>query len=157
MGQTHKQAPFFWRLMRRMTPFVRRNYQLRPKLGNRILFLTTTGRVSGLPRVTPLQYELVDGDIYLASARGAQADWVRNIQAEANVEVEFKDMKFPAQAEVILDGQRITQFLEIRLERHPFMIRGMLLTHGLPPWSDRDRLAKLAEDLALVVVRRSQG
>ena len=139
--------------MRHMTPFVRRNYQLRKNLGNRILFLTTTGRRSGLPRMTPLQYEIINGNIYLGFARGIQADWVRNIQADPNVEVELKGEVFPAHAEVILNGKRITDFLGTRLERHPFMIRGMLLIHGLPPWSGWDRLAKLGEDLALVMIR----
>ena len=28
-----------------------------------VLLLTTTGRISGMPRITPLQFEKVDGDI----------------------------------------------------------------------------------------------
>lgn len=152
MGQTQKQAPLFWRLMRRIAPFVRRNYWLRPGLGAKILFLTTTGRVSDLPRVTPLQYEIIDGHIYLGSARGPQADWVRNILATPEVEVELKGKKFPARAEVVLDRERITEYLKVRLERHPLMIRSMLLAHGVPPWSGGERLTELADNLALVVV-----
>ena len=44
-----------------------------------VMLLTTIGRKSGLPRVTPLQYEEVEGDYYIASARGADADWFKNI------------------------------------------------------------------------------
>ena len=47
-----------------------------------VLLLTTIGRKSGLPRITPLQYEEIDGAYYVASARGAQADWFRNIKME---------------------------------------------------------------------------
>jgi deazaflavin-dependent oxidoreductase (nitroreductase family) len=155
-GQTQKRAPLLWRLLRRMAPFVRRNYRSRPEMGNKILFLTTTGRKSSLPRMTPLQYEVVNGDIYLGSARGIQADWVRNILANPNVEVELKGEKFQAQAEVTLESERIIQFLEIRLERHPLMIKMMLLIHGVPPWVGRNRLVKLANDLALVVIHRSK-
>jgi len=39
---------------------------LGPVIGRVVLLLTTTGRRSGLPRVTPLQYEQIDGAIYVA-------------------------------------------------------------------------------------------
>ena len=44
-----------------------------------MMLLTSIGRKSGMPRVTPLQYEEVDGDYYIASARGWEADWFKNI------------------------------------------------------------------------------
>lgn len=46
-----------------------------------VLLLTTTGRISRQPQVTPLQFERVNEDIYIASARGAEADWFKNILA----------------------------------------------------------------------------
>ena len=49
--------------------------------GRFVLLLTTIGRKSGLPRATPLQYEEVDGQYRIASARGTEADWYRNILA----------------------------------------------------------------------------
>lgn len=52
---------------------------LGPLIGRIVLLLTTMGRKSGLPRVTPLQYEEINGDYYLGSARGLKADWLRNI------------------------------------------------------------------------------
>ena len=50
-----------------------------------VLLLTTTGRKSGLPRVTPLQFEEIDGAYYVGSARGAQADWFRNIVSNPQI------------------------------------------------------------------------
>jgi hypothetical protein len=47
---------------------------LGPLVGRLVLLLTTTGRKSGLPRVTALQYEEVAGAIYLGSSRGTQAE-----------------------------------------------------------------------------------
>ena len=55
--------------MRFQTPI--RSNQL---IGRMILLLTSTGRKSGLPRVTPLQYEEIDGAWYVASAKGARAE-----------------------------------------------------------------------------------
>ena len=39
-----------------------------------VLLLTTIGRKTGLPRVTPLQFEQIDGAYYIGSARGQDAD-----------------------------------------------------------------------------------
>ena len=56
-------------------------------IGHMVLLLTTTGRKSGLPRATPLQYEEVDNVIKVAAALGQKADWYCNIIANPNVEV----------------------------------------------------------------------
>jgi hypothetical protein len=63
--------------------FFKALYALRlgPIVGRLVLLLTTTGRRSGLPRVTAQQYEELDGDIYLGSSRGTSADWVKNVLA----------------------------------------------------------------------------
>jgi len=67
---------------------------LGPLIGSLVLLLTTTGRKSGLPRQTPLQYEQIDGLIYVASGRGKKADWVCNITADPAVEVRLKKRRF---------------------------------------------------------------
>ncbi|MGZ9165471.1 MAG: nitroreductase family deazaflavin-dependent oxidoreductase [Anaerolineales bacterium] len=54
-----------------------------------VMLLTTIGRKSCLPRQTPLQYEEVDGDYYIASARGRDADWFKNIVANPKVLVQM--------------------------------------------------------------------
>lgn len=59
-------------------------------IGNLVLLLTTTGRKSGKRRVTPLQYEEIDGRIYLAAAGGKSADWFRNLLVNPKVEVRVK-------------------------------------------------------------------
>ena len=49
------------------------------------LTLTTTGRRSGLPRRTPLNYAILDGQVYLLSGFGRRADWYRNLTADGRV------------------------------------------------------------------------
>ena len=122
-------------------------------IGRIILLLTTTGRRSGLKRVTPLQYEEIEGKYYLGAARGLKADWVRNIQANSNVEVRVKTRHFAGIAEVVTDPIQIADFIEIRLQRHPFII-GMIMqkAHGLPRQPSREQLEKLAENEVLVVI-----
>jgi deazaflavin-dependent oxidoreductase (nitroreductase family) len=122
------------------------------RLSGLVLLLTTTGRKSGLPRQTRLQYEKEGGAIYVAAARGQQADWFRNILANPHVEVQFEGQALRGLAEPITDPVRIADFLELRLKRHLLMIRLMLLSHGLVR-TDRAHLERLAANLAVVAIR----
>jgi len=129
---------------------------LGPIIGGIILLLTTTGRKSGQKRVTPLQYEEIDGKFFLGSARGIHADWYKNIAANPRVELRVKNVRFPGTAELVTNPSRIADFLEIRLSRHPFMI-GLLMQkmHGLPKKPSREQLEKLASSEAMIVVTRT--
>lgn len=69
--------------------------------GTSLLLLTTTGAKSGQPRVAPLAY-LADGDrlIVFGSKAGATThpDWIHNIRANPNVQVEVGADQFEATA-----------------------------------------------------------
>ncbi len=126
---------------------------LGPLIGRLVLLLTTTGRRSGLPRTTPLQYEQIDSLIYVASARGARADWFRNILACPRVRVRIGLREFDAVAEPITDSCRIADFLELRLHRHPRMVGAILRSEGLPAAPSRLDLETYAHRLAMVILR----
>lgn len=143
-----------WRIMRRL------NRRLAAQVFRRgrgpsgvVLLLTTVGRKSGQPRVTPLQYEAENEVIYVAAARGPQADWFRNAQANPHVKVQIKDRQFEGVAEPIVEAARIADFLELRLKRHRIMMRLMLLAEGLPPWANRAALEHLAAKKAVLAIR----
>ena len=123
-----------------------------PLLGRFILLLTTTGRKSGLPRVTPLQYEEVGGAYYVGSARGTKADWFRNILVNPCVQVRVKSRKFEALAKPVTDPCRIADFLELRLERHPAMVGAILKSEGLPASPTHAELEAYAQRLAMVII-----
>lgn len=142
----------WWGLLRRNNPRAIRAFEA--GRGKRIgLVLTTTGRKSGLPRKTPLQYEQLDGEIYVGSARGESADWYRNLVADPAVQVQLGSEIFTARAEPLRGPVEILAFLHLRLQRHPLMIRMLLLMHGLPPWAGERDLRRLAERLAVVALR----
>ena len=145
----------FWKRMKNIQRIHRFMYAvgLGPIVGKIVLLLTTTGRKSGQPRVTPLQYEKIDGKYYLGSARGAKSDWYRNIEADHRVEVRVKNRRFRGVAEVVTDPGRIADFLEVRLQRHPHMI-GLLMekAHHLPRRPTRQQLEELAAAEAMVVI-----
>jgi deazaflavin-dependent oxidoreductase (nitroreductase family) len=150
-----KPIHFDWSKMKTIQKLHRVLYAigLGPLIGGIILLLTTTGRKSGLLRVTPLQYEEINGDYYLGSARGLNADWLRNIQSNPTVELRVGAIRLRGQAEVITDPSRIADFVEVRLERHPRMI-GLIMekAHGLPRRPTRAQLEELAKTEALVIV-----
>jgi deazaflavin-dependent oxidoreductase (nitroreductase family) len=118
-----------------------------------VLLLTTVGRKSGLPRVTPLQFEQMDDEIYIVSARGDQADWFKNILANPQARVQIGDRQFDAIAEPVTDPGRVADFIELRLRRHPVMIR--LIMHffdGLPWRINRSELEEFCKHKAMVIL-----
>ena len=118
-----------------------------------VVLLTTTGRKSGMARVTPLQFEEVEGRYYIASARGQSADWFRNILANPEVRVQVGKKEFAASAEPVTDPARLADFLELRLRRHPVMVRLIMhLFDGLPLRFTRLDLETLSAGKALVIL-----
>jgi deazaflavin-dependent oxidoreductase (nitroreductase family) len=78
-----------------------------------VLLLTTTGRRSGQPRVTPLNFS-VDGDrlVVIASAGGASRHpaWYLNLVADPEVTIELGSETFPATARTADEPERTRLF-----------------------------------------------
>jgi deazaflavin-dependent oxidoreductase (nitroreductase family) len=150
-----KPVRFDWTKMKKIQKIHRLLYAIGfgPLIGRIILLLTTTGRKTGLKRITPLQYEFIDDKYYIGSARGQKADWFQNIQANPGVEVQVKSLHFIGQAEAVTDRCRIADFLEHRLHSHPNMVGMMMKMHGLPSHPTREQLEGLADDLAMVIIQ----
>ncbi|OGO41067.1 MAG: hypothetical protein A2W36_02920 [Chloroflexi bacterium RBG_16_58_14] len=153
MMAKRRQIPSsFWRKMRafsgRLISLLERGKG--PK--RLVLLLTTTGRKSGLPRQTPLQYEEHLGILYVASARGQQADWFKNLVVNPQVHVRIGGQIVAALAEPICDPARIADFLEVRLRRHPVMMRLIMFAEGLPFRYSRADLEKFARDKAIAAL-----
>ena len=148
-----QKTEFIWRVMRRLNPRIQRRFKPGTPAGDMVLVLTTTGRKTGIPHTTPLQYECIDGAYYVGSARGQQADWFQNILADPHVEIQVGGQIIPAWAEAVTDTEQIVDFLAYRLEHRPAMIGAILLMHKLPPRPTHTQLEKLAANLALVILR----
>jgi deazaflavin-dependent oxidoreductase (nitroreductase family) len=150
-----KPVAFDWSKMKNIQKIHRVLYAigLGSLIGGFIVLLTTTGRKSGKKRVTPLQYEKIGEDYYLGAARGLNADWVRNIQSNPQVELRVGAKHVHGTAEIVTDPSRFADFLEVRLERHPRLI-GMIMekAHGLPKHPSREQLEGLAKTEAFVIV-----
>ncbi len=130
---------------------------LGPVIGRIVLLLTTTGRKSGKRHVTPLQYEEINGLFYVGAALGQKADWIRNIQANPRVQVRVKSQQWCGQAQVITDVKQIADFVQVRLQRHPQMVRAILQSEGVRLPLSRDELERYANKLAVVVITPDQN
>lgn len=79
-----------------------------PEWGGRIMVLTHTGRKSGAQRRTPVNYALINGDVYCVAGFGTASDWYRNLLAHPQVEVWLPEGWWPGRAEeVSADPQRL--------------------------------------------------
>lgn len=78
-----------------------------PLFGDFVLLLTTTGRKSGQPRYTPLEYrrEVGTGCAIITAGWGGQTDWRRNLQANPRVRVQIGREKFAALAEPLTEAE----------------------------------------------------
>jgi deazaflavin-dependent oxidoreductase (nitroreductase family) len=67
-------------------------------------YLTTTGRRTGRPHRIEIWFGVEDGRIYLLSGGRDRSDWVRNLQANAQVTVELGDETHAGTARVVEPG-----------------------------------------------------
>jgi len=152
MSPSSRSLEIIWRIIRWLNPRLSGRFRSEGKPGELVLVLTTIGRKTGEAHKTPLQYELVEGVFYVASARGQKADWYRNILSNPEVIVEIEGKGFPARAEAITDPVPIADFLELRLRRHPGMIKILLRLDGLPFKYTRSEMEEFASQKAIVAL-----
>ena len=89
------------------------------------LYLTTTGRRTGLPREIEIWFTEHDGKFYIIAEHRERANWVRNIQAQPRVDVRVGGGQFNATARLVDD------------EREPDLARTVkALSDAKYGWSD---------------------
>jgi deazaflavin-dependent oxidoreductase (nitroreductase family) len=73
------------------------------------LYLTTTGRVTGLPRQIEIWFVAEGGHLYILAEHFQKAQWVQNIVRQPRVKVRVAKLEFEATARVLdreRDGER---------------------------------------------------
>lgn len=74
-----------------------------PQIFGRIMVLVHTGRKTGTTRYTPVNYTLLDGEIYCVSGFGSQSQWYRNIMVNPAAEIWLPDGWWSGEAQDITD------------------------------------------------------
>ncbi len=125
-----------------------------PSVGGRIMVLGHRGRKTGLRRRTPVNYDIIAGEVYCVAGFGAGADWYRNLMAHPQVEVWLPDGWWAGQAEDVSDAPD-----RIRLLRQVLVASGFAAyLAGINPkaLSDED-LAAATQSYRLVRIHRAEA
>jgi len=77
-----------------------------PSVSGRVMMIYHRGRKTGLPHKTPVNYAVIDGEVYCTAGFGAVSDWYRNIVANPEVEIELPNSRFAATFEDVSDAPR---------------------------------------------------
>ena len=87
-----------------------------PAMAGRYMVITHTGRKSRSQRRTPVNYAIIDDDIYCTAGFGQGSDWYRNIIANPSVEVWLPDGWWAGAAEEVADvDSRVPLMREVLL------------------------------------------
>lgn len=126
--------------------------------GNRyagyIMVVKNKGRKTGLTRHTPLNFAIVDDDIYCTAGFGATADWYRNILATPEVEVWLPNGRWAGIAEDVTDLENRTEILRKVIVASGFA--GPLFGVNSRKMSDED-FETLFETYRLVRIQRTEA
>lgn len=76
-----------------------------PVVIGRIMVITHKGRISGISRHTPVNYTIIDGDIYCTAAFGEKSDWYKNMMQNPEVEVWLPGGWWSGVAEDVTDSE----------------------------------------------------
>lgn len=121
-------------------------------LSGQIMVITHTGRKSGLPRRTPVNYAIHDGDVYCTAGFGRISDWYRNIQKNPEVELWLPEGWWQAQAQDVSETEEAPERLHEVLIASGF---AAYLFGVSPDQFTRDDLLQLLRTYRVVRFRRT--
>jgi len=137
------------RLLMRM-PLVLYRVGLGGLMGKSTLVLTTTGRRTGRPRATPVNYWEAGGVFYVVSGRGTFSDWYHNLVANPQVEVQVGRRHLKAIASPITDLREKAHALWLFGQASPGAAERYF---GVRRGAAEEDLLSLAEQRAVVAIR----
>ena len=78
------------------------------------VYLTTTGRKSGLLRRIEIWFVEHEGHIYILAEHGHQAQWVKNLMSNSAVEIKINDRQWNATGRVLDAVQDAALYTKMR-------------------------------------------
>ena len=122
--------------------------------GGSLMVIKHTGRKTGLVRHTPVNYAIVNGDIYCTAGFGKVSDWYRNIMVHPEVEVWLPDERWAGIAEDATDDEYSHLLLQQVIIASGFA--GPLFGVNPKQLSDED-FKDLLESYRLIRIRRADA
>jgi deazaflavin-dependent oxidoreductase (nitroreductase family) len=129
-------------------------FKVWPQVSGQVMVITHIGRKSGVKRYTPVNYAIVDGELYCTSGFGRIADWYRNIKANPNIEVWLPEGWWAGFAEEVTD-----QHKRLPLMRQILIGSGFAaFVFGINPYTITDQvLNELTSDYRLLRIKRTEA
>ena len=125
-----------------------------PEVLGRYMVITHTGRKTGLKRQTPVNYTMIDGEVYCTAGFGKVSDWYKNMQANPDVEIWIPEGWYRGVAEDVSDAENRIELLRAVLVASGFAAP----LFGLDPKQlDDEQLAKLSQSYRIVHIRRTEA
>lgn len=125
-----------------------------PEVGGRIMVLTHTGRKTGRTLRTPVNYALVDGEVYCVAGFGKVSDWYRNLLAHPAVEIWLPDSWWAGVAEDISEAPNRVPLMRAVMIASGFAARAA----GLDPIAMTDQqLDEATRTYRLVHIHRTEA
>lgn len=122
-----------------------------PRYAGQIMVLTHTGRKSGRKYQTPVNFALVDSDLYCTVGFGHISDWYRNIIAQPEIEVWLPNGRWNATATEVTEPSTRLPLLREVLIGSAFAAR----LAGINPHTMPDHeLAQVTEGYRILLIRR---
>ena len=131
------------------------NFGNRPET-SQVMVLVNTCRKTGLAHRTPVNYALVDGDIYCMAGFGESTDWLRNIKANPEVEVWLRDSWWAGVAEEVpaSDPSYLSLCRQLIIASG---IAARLLVGISPKTISDEALGEITKDYPLIRIQRTEA
>lgn len=81
--------------------------------GRLFILVYTKGRKTGKQRITPVEYQTIEGEMYIFAGRGKKADWLKNMLANPeDVKIKKGFKTYPIIFEVIEQDEEVTRIFK---------------------------------------------
>lgn len=125
-----------------------------PATLGRYIVIAHTGRKTGFRRFAPVNYALIDGDVYCVAGFGTVSHWYQNIMALPDVEVWMAEGRWRAHAEDVTDTPDALSKVRQVLIGSGF-VSPLLGVH--PRTMSDEELAAITRDYRLIRLCREQA
>jgi deazaflavin-dependent oxidoreductase (nitroreductase family) len=140
-GKSYKQPeegwlsypPSYWHRLLFKAPITLWRLGLGWLVGWVLMLITHTGRKTGLPRRTMVEYHSLNGVKYAPCAFGVRSDWYRNVALNPYVVIQTLHRTERAKAIRVTDNHELLRVFALFLRRDPPLTKAYLQSLGIQP------------------------
>lgn len=123
-----------------------------------VMLMTYRGRKSGKSYTVPMNYHVIDNQLYTLSSKDRV--WWRNLESGADVSLRLKGRDLPARAHAIVEDTQVAEILGLMIKHAPQMAKyiGVKIDlNGVPDPGDIAREASARVIVNSCLIERTAG